>query len=271
MARVKKKFQPQTVKRQAVVIDSSFAALTALLLLLVAGAFAWVTYARNSIYHTHVTLWAEVARTAPNKRRAHENFGQALSTAGSLARSAEEANRYYDEALKQFEKVQELRDDGSVPLRDLYREIGVVYFRTGRYDEAVRSWQTGLRFAPYDPSLLNNLSIALMQQGGFEEAASYASTALMADPNMPQALNTMGQVSMMKKDYEKAVNYFMKAIDVEPDVPARYWNVALALEQTRKYDLAMQYTNRFISMERNPGELQRAYQYQEHLKSLMRH
>jgi len=59
----------------------------------------------------------ERGRECRNKRRPHENYGQALSTAGLL-----------DEALKQFKTVLALPDDGSVPMRDVQREIGWFIF-----------------------------------------------------------------------------------------------------------------------------------------------
>jgi Flp pilus assembly protein TadD len=223
--------------------------------LIIICALAATAYQRNSIYHDFLTLWGNITKTSPNKRRAHENYGQALSTVGRL-----------EEALREFNIVLALKDDGSVPLRDLYREIGVVYFRMNRMDDAISAWQTGLRFAHNDASLLNNLSIALMQTGRYEEAASQAQTALVSDPGMPQALNTMGQVMMLKKDYEKAVQYFLKAIEQQPDVPTRYWNAALALEQAGKYELALQYANRYSAMEKNPAARQRVQEFLDYLK-----
>jgi len=236
------------------------------LLLLIIGALAAAAYTRNSIYQNHVTLWADVTKRSPNKRRAHENYGQALSTAGSVARSEVEARKYYDEALKQFGMVIALKDDGSVPPRDLYREIGVVQFRLKQYDEAIKAWQTGLERAPNDPSLLNNLSIVFMQVGRFDEAAAAAQTALTVDPNMPQALNTMGQVYLFKKNYDKAVEFFLKAVERQPDLPARYWNAALALEQAGKIEKALQYANQYAAMETDPAGRQRAFGYVEYLK-----
>jgi len=236
----------------------SFVPLSLVLSLLLIGALAVATYARNSIYRTHVTLWAEVVKMAPHKRRAHENYGQALSSAG-----------LYNEAAKEFKTVMALPDDGSVPLRDLYREIGVVDFRMGKFDDAIVAWQTGLRYAPNDPSLLNNLSIVYLQVGRFDEAAAAAQTALVGDPTMPQALNTMGQVYLMKKDYNKAVQYFLKAADREPDVPARYWNAALALEQAKQPDKAYEYASKYVSMETDPVARQRGYGYLEHLKQVL--
>jgi tetratricopeptide (TPR) repeat protein len=225
---------------------------------LIICALAATAYQRNSIYHDFITLWGNIAKTSPNKRRAHENYGQALSTVGRL-----------DEALREFKIVLALKDDGSVPMRDLYREIGVVYFRMNRMADAISAWQTGLRHAPNDASLLNNLSIALLQTGQYEEAARYAQTALLADPNLPQALNTMGQVLMSKRDYEKAVKYFLKAIDQQPDVPERYWNVAIALEQAGRYDMAMQYTRQYLEREQNSAARQRAAGFMQHLNTMM--
>ncbi len=238
--------------------NGPFVLISMALSLLLIGIFTVATYERNGIYHSHVTLWAEVVKKAPNKRRAHENYGQALSSEG-----------YYNEAAKEFKTVMALPDDGSVPLRDLYREIGVVDFRLGLFDDAIASWQTGLRYAPNDPSLLNNLSIVFMQTGRFDEAAVAAQTALIGDPSMPQALNTMGQICLYKKDYDKAVEYFLRAVDREPDVPARYWNLALAYEQAKKFDKAYEYAQKYAAMEPDPAGRQRAYGYIEHLKQLL--
>jgi len=238
--------------------NGPFVLITMVLSLILVGTFAAATYARNSIYHSHVTLWAEVVKKAPFKRRAHENYGQALSSEG-----------YYKEAYKEFQTVMSLPDDGSVPLRDLYREIGVVDFRIGMFNDAILAWQTGLRFAPNDPSLLNNLSIVFMQTGRFDEAAAAAQTALAGDPSMPQALNTMGQIYLVKKDYDKAVEYFLKAAFREPDVPARYWNVALAFEQAKNIDKAYEYAQKYAAIETDPAGRQRAYAYLEHLKQML--
>jgi Flp pilus assembly protein TadD len=239
------------------------------LFLLIIGALTAAAHTRNSIYQNHVTLWADVVERSPNKRRAHENYGQALSTAGSTAKTEAEAKKLYDEALRQFDRVIALKDDGSVPPRDLYREIGVVYFRLQRYDDAIAAWRTGLQRAPNDPSLLNNLSIVLMQTGRFDEAAAAAQTALTVDPNMPQALNTMGQVYLVKKNYDKAVEFFLRAIERQPDLPPRYWNAALALEQAGKLDMALQYANKYVALERDPAGRQRALGYIDYLKKRM--
>ncbi len=227
--------------------------LIAALLIAVFGATALV---RNAAYKSPVTLWADASSKSVNKRRTHENYGQALSTAGIL-----------NEALNQFQTVLALRDDGSVPPRDVYREIGVVYFRMGRIDDSIVAWQTGLQYAPGDPSLLNNLSVAFINQRRYDEAERTIRMALAAAPTMPHALNSLGEILMMKGSYQEALQNFAKAIEVSPDTPSRYWNAALAAERAGKPDLAIQYANAYVAMEPDPAQRQRGVMFLESLNA----
>lgn len=218
--------------------------------------FTLAAYERNRVYKTPVTLWADASSKSVKKRRTHENYGQALSTAGIL-----------NDALQQFQTVLALKDDGSVPPRDLYREIGVVYFRMGLFDDSISAWQTGLRYAPGDPSLLNNLSVAFIRSQRYAEAEAAVRQALTVDPNMPHLLNTLGELLMMKGNYEEALKCFLAAIDREPDTPSRYWNAALAFEKTGRYDMAYDYANQYAARETDPAGRQRAQMYMDNLQS----
>ena len=214
------------------------------------------SYERNRVYKTPVTLWADASSKSASKRRTHENYGQALSTAG-----------VYQEALHQFQTVLSLKDDGSVPPRDLYREIGVVDFRLGLIDDSIAAWQTGLRYAPGDPSLLNNLSVAFIQKNEYGQAEAAVRQALQADPNMPHLLNTMGELLMTRGSYAEALKYFLAAIERDPDTSSRYWNAALAFEKTGQYDKAYDYAGRFSSRATDAAQRQRAQMYMDMLQS----
>jgi tetratricopeptide (TPR) repeat protein len=227
--------------------------LVAVLLVAILGATAFV---RNAAYKSPVTLWADASSKSVNKRRTHENYGQALSTAGKLT-----------EALNQFQTVLSLPNDGSVPPRDVYRELGVVYFRMGRIEDSITAWQTGLQYAPGDPSLLNNLSVAYINRRRYDDAERTIKMALAADPTMPYALNSLGEILMMKGSYQEALEKFAQAIEVSPDTPSRYWNAALAAEKAGKPDLAFQYANQYVAIEPNPAQRQRGVMFLENLKA----
>ncbi len=241
--------------------------------LVMAGIIVSLTvaaYMRNSVFKTPVTLWADASSESKsaNKRRTHENYGQALSTAGAASKNWNDAFELYSEALHQFQTVLALKDDGSVPPRDVYREIGVVDLRMGLVDASIAAWQKGLQYAPGDPSLLNNLSVAFMQQKRYDDAESAVRQALYADPNMPYLLNTMGEILMQKGNYQEALKYFLASIENGPDVAARYWNATLAFEKTGRYDMAYNYASLFAERAPTREMREQALAYMNRLQSL---
>jgi len=253
----KKNSNPAALPLKAMELETPPGIFSLLLIAAILISLVAASLARNNVYRSTLSLWKNITETSPNKRRAHENYGQALSTEG-----------YLQEALKQFNTVLALKDDGSVPLRDLYREIGVVHFRLGSLDAAVDAWQKGLLYADGDPGLLNNLSVAYMQQQRYDEAAASAGAALKANPKMPQLLNTLGQVSMIKKEYDKAVTYFLEAINSDPDSPTYYANAAMALAQTGRYDLAYQNMSVAAARMPDPQQRQKAQGFIDQMKKL---
>ena len=240
-------------------MNSSVRMTAVLLVTLMICSLVPATLARNSVYKDTVTVWKSMVESSPNKRRPHENYGQALSTAG-----------YYPEALREFQTVLSLPDDGSVPLRDLYREIGVVYFRMNLIDESVVAWQKGLQHAPFDSGLLNNLSIALMKQKQYEAAISYAETAARYSPGMPEPLNTLGELYLAKGEPRRAAEYFKKFLQLRPEDSRGYWNVALALRESGENAEAIEYASQFLAIERDPRYRQVAEDLIRQLKASTR-
>ena len=230
-----------------------------LLLLLATASLAWGTFSRNRVYQNSVSVWESMVASSPNKRRPHQNYGQALSTAGKL-----------NEALNEFNKVLKLDDDGSVPMRDIYREIGVVYFRLGLYEEAVVAWQKGLVHAPFDSGLLNNLAIAFMKLKRLEEAASHADTAARSNEYMPEPLNTLGEIYLMKGDPKRAAQYFKKYLYLRPEDSRGYWNVSLALREAGDLEGALQYATQFLAREQDPRYRPTAVQLVQELRSRLK-
>jgi tetratricopeptide (TPR) repeat protein len=231
---------------------------TAILVMMVAS-LAVTTLVRNRIYENSVKVWESMVRSSPTKRRPHQNFGQALSTAGHL-----------QEALREFKTVLSLDDDGSVPLRDTYREIGVVYFRLGLLDEAITAWKNGLRYAPGDAGLMNNLAIALMRQSKIDEAISYAEAAARGNEYMAEPMNTLGELYLKKGDPQKAVQYFRRYLYLRPEDPRGYWNAALALKDAGDLRGSLEYATRFLAQEPDPNFRQAAVQLVEFLNSRLK-
>ncbi len=207
-------------------------------------------------YEGSIDAYTRAIEMDPTRAVMYENRGVCYSRLGDQ-----------QQALADFKKVLSMNDP-KVPLRDTYREMGVAYYRMGRIDDAIAVWKKGVKKAPSDPGLLNNLAVAYMQQKRYDEATSAAQEAFTADPSIPEVLNTMGEVSMVKKDYEAAVKYFTQAIKRDPKNPSRYWNAARALEQEKQYQKALEYATRYSEMATDTASRQKAYTYIESLKEM---
>ncbi len=229
--------------------------LSPLVLLVIVGMLLVVTVERNRVYENSVSVWQSMVAASPNKRRPHQNLGQALSTAGKL-----------HEALNEFKTVLSLEDDGSVPMRDIYREIGVVYFRLGLYDESVNAWQKGLQYAPFDPGLLNNLAIAFLKLRRLDEAITHAEIAARNNQYMPEPVNTLGEIYLAKGDPRRAAEQFKRYLYLRPEDSRGYWNAALALRESGDLEGALDYAKRFLARERDPNFRQHAAQLIQHLQ-----
>lgn len=203
-------------------------------------ALTGATVARNSIYHSSVKLWENTVIESPDKQRPHQNYGQALSAASRLG-----------EALQEFKIVLALPEDGSVPMGDTYREIGVVYFRLGLVDESILSWGKGLQYAPLDSSMLHNIARAYLRQHRYDEALSHARMALNVDPLLAEAVDIIGASYLAKKQYEDAARAFLRYVQLRPGEPHGYWNVAIAMEKSGNFEQAYQYVTRFADLERD--------------------
>lgn len=244
MKKTREKTAPVVKAKTPLTPRAAAAFLVSLVLLsAITAAFIAVTLERNKVYQTGIAIWESMAKSSPNKRRTHENYGQALSTAGRL-----------HEALREFQTVLSLPDDGSVPLRDVYREIGVVYFRLGAYEDSITAWRKGLVHAPLDPGLLNNLAIALLRLQRYDEAISHAETATRNNELMPEPVNTLGEIHLARGDFSRAAAYFKRYIYLRPEEHRGYWNLAVALARSGNYDEAHESVQRFLSTVSDPRE-----------------
>jgi len=206
-------------------------------------AMVIVSANRNMVWQSKISLWADVIEKSPNKPRAYMNYGQALSEKG-----------FYRESIDVLSRGLQCKDDGSVQWSELYRELGVSYYKAGDLEEAIKAYRNGRHYAPKDPTLLNNLSIALYDRGEYDQAQMYAEMAVQSNPVFPDVYNTIGNIHFRKGDYEKALTYFMKGRELNPDVPLSYWNLGLTYEYLGDLPSAAYYLKTFVSMVKDESQ-----------------
>src|SRR3989338_1917609 len=155
--------------------------------------YAFLTYGRNMVWIDEHSLWYDVLVNAPNKVRAHLNFGNALLKIG-LAREAigefkivkEKDPRHFtvyidlgsayllmknwDEAITVFNEAVSIQPDSSIA----HTNLGLALMNKKLLDNAVAEFKTAIQLWQGNYAAHQNLSIAYKQSGLFKEAEEEA-------------------------------------------------------------------------------------------------
>jgi tetratricopeptide (TPR) repeat protein len=195
-----------------------------------------------------VALWKSVINGNPHKRRPRMNYADALVERGRQSGDSS----CYGEALRELQTLMSLPDDGSSNIRNLYGEVGLIYYKLGMSEEAIGVWKEGLNKAPFDAALENNIAIALLHQGKLDEALDHALRAREANPFMPKPLFTLGEIYMAKGEYLKAAEHFLRYEDLQPENLNSIWNTAQAFLQAGRVRQAYEQAERYLVREKDP-------------------
>lgn len=94
---------------------------------------------------------------------------------------------------------------------------GLAYFKAGRYDAAIKLYESILVKRPQDLDAHYMLGESYLGRGGFAEARRCFLKVEKAAPNSPLVQFKLGIVSRGQCQYEAAANYFRRALALKPD------------------------------------------------------
>ncbi len=191
---------------------------------------------------------------------------------GMLANDRQEA---YRRALNEYIETQRL--DADWPAANI--NLGNLYLRLGRFDDALASYRRALQLDPKSPTAWVNLADAWRAQGRNDEVEATLRKGLSALPKSPDLLHALGLALVRKGDKASALPMLAEAARLAPERP-RYsyvWAIALhsagrsseaikVLRETDKrhpYDVAI--LRALVSMERERGNAQAALLHAEKL------
>ncbi len=86
----------------------------------------------------------------------------------------------------------------------------------GAVNEAVEAGQRAVTIAPGSAIAQSNLGLAYYDQGNLDEAEASQSRALASDPKFDRALNNLGSIARDRGDREKAAEFYQQALDIAP-------------------------------------------------------
>ncbi len=124
-----------------------------------------------------------------------------------------------------------------------HNTIGLAHAGSGRYEEAVASYDRAIELAPAYAKAWNNRGVALQRMAENEQALSSYAKAAELDPTLATAPNNIGALLWELGDLESAVGWLRRAVEADPWLAEAQYNLAsvlFRLGDSRGAELAFQ-------------------------------
>ena len=128
-----------------------------------------------------------------------------------------------DKALDEFNQVIK-----TAPSARAYSFLGLSHIYLGRFDEAKRDFQNGLKLEPENNYCLFNLGYIAERQGNSAEAEATFEKVLRADADFPDALLELSNLDIQAKKYLQAETLLKRYVRVSQSPASGYYKLAMA-------------------------------------------
>jgi protein O-mannosyl-transferase len=194
------------------------------LLILSIVLFSGLTYARNTVWMTGISLWEDVVTKSPNKARPHYNLAVGYYDGGRL-----------DEALREFQAALRLNPK----YIDAHNNLGVLYSKQGRLDEALNEFQTVVKLSPDFAMGRYNVGTVYGKQGRLDEALNEFQAALRLNPKYIEAHNQIGMLYSNQGRPDEALREFQAALRLNPKYIEAHNNLGVLYSNQGRLDEAL--------------------------------
>lgn len=148
---------------------------------------------------------------------------------------------------------------------DAHLNLGAIYERLNRYDEAVNSYRLAFEFGG-SAEAAAGLAKILFNQGELKEALDYVNKA--AEVNQSVAVfNLMGVILNKMERYSEAIEAFDRAILISPKDIVTRMNLGIALVNSGNYDRALKVFEYILPFVQDQVLKDRINQYLEMIKN----
>ncbi len=181
-------------------------------------------YAKAANYQAAIRWSDEALRRDATFVPALKELGGAADAIGDMTRAAQA-----------LEKAVSIRPKDATTLADL----GNVYLRQQRIDEAVKSLERALALDPDLPLANNTMGLASLRKGLDDAGERHLRAAIRAQPDLAEAHNNLGNLLAGRKAYSEAGYHFERAIQNDPTYVAARHSYGLVLALSRSYQKAV--------------------------------
>ena len=216
---------------------------------------ARVTMTQN-YFEDAIPLLESGLKIAPKRTDLHAALGESYFMSGKT-----------EKAIDEFRTLIEIE-----PSARSYAFMGLSYRHLGRFDEARKYFEAGLKQDPHNISCLFNVGFIEERQGNYARAEQLFREALRLNPNFPEALLELANLRITSKKFEEAAELLKRYVRVSREPAAGYYKLAMVERSLHQTEAAQRDLGVFqtLSKDVSPGPYpyQHLFDYLDNRSSL---
>jgi tetratricopeptide (TPR) repeat protein len=161
-----------------------------------------------------------------------------------------------DKAIEEFKKLIALE-----PSARSYTFMGLSYRHLGRFDEAQKYFEEGLKLDPSNAACLFNLGFIEERQGNTTAAEQHFQQALQANPDFSDALLELANLRSQEKKLPEAAELLRRYVKVAHDPSAGYYKLAMVERSLHQMEAAQRDLKVFQTLSKNANTGPYPYQH----------
>lgn len=199
----------------------------------------------QNFYEDAIPLLESGIKLAPKRVDLHAALGESLFMSGKA-----------DKAIDEFKTLIELD-----PSARSYTFMGLSYRHLGRFDEARKYFEEGLKHDPKNAACLFNLGFIEERQGDTPAADEKFQQALRSNPGFAEALLELANLRTKDKKYTEAADLLRRYVKVSRDPAPGYYKLAMLERSLHQLDAAQRDLQVFQTLSKNSSTGPYPYQH----------
>lgn len=199
----------------------------------------------QNFYEDAIPLLESGLKIAPQRADLRAALGESYFVSGKT-----------EKAIEEFQKLVEVD-----PSARSYAFLGLSYRHLGRFDEAKKYFEEGLKKDPRDASCLFNVGFIEEHQGNYVRADQLFEEALRSNATFADALLELANLRTRDKKLSEAAELLRKYVKVRPDAATGYYKLAMAERSMHQMAAAERDLNVFQTLSKEAATGPYPYQH----------
>ena len=199
----------------------------------------------QNYYEDAIPLLESGLKIAPQRVDLHAALGESYFMSGKA-----------EKAIDEFKTLIALD-----PSARSYTFMGLAYRHLGRFDEAMKYFNEGLKLDPRNPSCLFNVGFIEERQGNDLHAHELFRQALRSNPDFSEALLESANLLIKDKKYTEAAELLRRYVKVSRDAVTGYYKLAMVERNLHQTAAAQRDLNVFQTLSKNSATGPVPYQH----------